>query len=556
MNIKQQTKTALHAGIVLTALIPLLAALFFNRCTMDWFVENNDNFSIAAVTGNLKYSNYCIFLNPVLCGVIHSIAALLPKADAFALTSLILCELAFVSAAVLIFKRTSGAKRLIFLTAVAVYASLGVYTQNFTVIAAFLTMTGAVPLLSAVISGKRNGIHTLISVFFISFGCMYRSECALLFIPFAAVCVLAALFQNKGQQKAFCFNAAAVLLPAAAAAAVLFGIALAVSGTPNIKAGLDFNTARARVQDYPLLPYEKAKESLPADVTENDYTLITHFMTPDTQRMNTEYLRAFANAAIDSTPNRAEIIRSTLAKNKYSLKSAVLFIFALAVFLTVMLSRENKIKKAAALLCFLGIPMCCAVFLYLGRLPERVLISVITAGMTSLCAILYNTEIKDSKAVYFVFAVIIAAAFARYAVKDAGGKPSAIFTAKVYPADFEAPLDATYTDGCVFVWDTINYSLAPAMYFSANGKLPSEQFELHNISAGGWSYMQLYQRQAFAEMGIQNPAYDLVYRPGTYYVGELSVMETYIKEHIEPNIRSEHIGDILNTPVYKFSLEK
>ena len=556
MDTTNNKKTILWTKVALTAAFCLFALLFFNRCSQDWFVENNDNFSIASVTSSLKYDNYVIFLNPVLCGIINKLAHLMPKSDAFAAASLILCELAFVWCAFLVFTHTQGLKKIIYITVIALYASIGIYSQNFTVIAAFLIAAGISPLLAMILCGKTKGAYTAVSVFFIAFGYMYRSECVLLFLPFAVVCITAALLQNKDNKALFKKSLMSNIFAVIAALAVLGGAAHLTNNIPDIKEGIAFNTARASVQDYPLLPYEKAKENLPANVTENDYTLITHFMTPDTMRMDTAFLQTFADTAIDRAPNRAEIIKDTLQKNKYSLKSTILFLCTLAVFLTLIVSRENAAKKAAAFFCFLGIILCGAAFLYIGRLPERVLISVITAGLSALCAILYTADIKSQKAGYIAFAAIFIAAVSRYAAKDMGSKPFAIFTAKTYNADFEEPVAATYTDGCVFIWDTINYSLAPAMYFSANCKLPSEQFEMHNISAGGLSYMQRYQRQAFAEMGIQNPAYDLVYRPGTYYVGELSVMETYIKENIEPDIHSELIGYILNTPVYKFTADK
>ena len=118
-----------------------------------------------------------------------------------------------------------------------------------------------------------------------------------------------------------------------------------VNNTPDIKAAVEFNTLRSNVQDYPLLPYDKAKAALPDDFTENDYTLITHFMTPDTARMDTEFMRSFAAAAIDSSPNRAKIITQTIEKNKYSLKSLLLFACALAAACFIAANEKSILKR-------------------------------------------------------------------------------------------------------------------------------------------------------------------------------------------------------------------
>ncbi len=556
---KQNTKIWLETAVF--ALICLLFALFFNRCSQDYFVENNDNFGIACVVNNTVYDNYCIFLNPLLCGIIRNTALVLPKADAFALTSLVLCELAFIWCAFLAFKHTNGLKRFVFITIAAVYASFGIFAQNFTVTAAFLGAAGFIPIMIFAVCGtvfnkKYLKIYLGISLFFVAMGFMYRGDDYYLFIPFAALCVAAAILINKNKN-----NFRGSLLVVAVSVFVTLvsvgGIALLADLIPAVDNGKKFNKARAFVQDYPLLPYEEA--GFGEDITENDYTLITHFMTPDTERMDTDFLRSFAQNAADPHPDRAKIIKDTFVKNKYTAKPLILLSGAVILLLFTLLSKGNIVKKLTAAISFAGILLGMAALLYVGRLPERVMLLIITAGICPMCAVFYSIDInneKISKAGCVLCAFICIAAFARFAVKDIGGRPTAIFTAYEKNAQLEEAVSATYTEGCVFIWDTINYNLAPSMYFSTNGKLLPREFEMHNIPAGGWSYGQLYQKQRFDDMGIRNPAYDLVYRPNTFYVGELSVMETYIKEHIEPNAKSDLIGYILNTPVYVFTVEE
>lgn len=550
-----QNKMRFWAAVGLMTLFCLLTALFFNRCTIDHFVENNDNFGIAAVTSSLKYNNYCIFLSPLLCSLIRNTALLLPNADAFAAVNLIICTAAFAWCSFLIFKHTFALKRLIFITITVFYAAIAVCAQNFTVISAFLLFVGAAPISAMIGQAKTNKIYILISCVFFVFGFMYRRHTAILFLPYTALYFIAALTANRYRLKAFLKNAAAAVLPALLAVTAVQCVTLAVDNTDNIRSAVKFNSLRASVQDYPLLPYSEAKDKLPSDITENDYTLITHFMTPDTERMDAEFMQTFAKAAIDDSPNRAEVISQTLKKNKYSLKSALLFACIFAVSFFIIFYGKKRFAKLAAAICFFGIIAGCMFFLYLGRLPERIMLSIMTAGLCALCAMLYNTDIKNSKVGYSVFALLCFASILRFAMIDAGGSPDTIFTAKQYNADFEEPLKATYTGKSIFIWDTINYSLYPSMYFSINGKLPSDDFAMHNISAGGWTYGQVYQKQAFAEMGITNPAYDLVYRPDTYYAGELPVMEKYIKEHIRSDIRAEMIGYIFEVPVYRFTFE-
>ncbi len=543
----------------LLACLGMVFALFADKSSVNYLVQSVDNYgiSIAANAVDVKY-NYVSFLSPLLCMFIGVVSNILTSADVFKLFCDVLCfvSLWYMAAFILYRKKDISAKVGAFsIWFVAVCSNI--CNENFNIITAFVSMAAFLPLMDAI--GKKNigKKHIIISVILFFCASMMRFEIVLLFIPFVALRLFFAYI--KSRDKSLVKNAALVFMPVAVCAVFVYACGYFYSHSSAVRPMVEYNAARALVMDYPINVSAVSEESIAKNITENDLRMLNQFMILDTDRIDTDFFNTVADTAsvtfyFDNIKNVTDNLKNPSAQCLW------IGMAALAVLFLSLLICGDKMQKAEAIFAMLGMTAIVVGFLFRGRITDSVLMSI---EYVCACGLITIFDISPSKRIKGVLLAAFAAVFVLAEAKFYTayyGRPSApVFTARANDGVIDDIFAPTYEDGKVYIWSATEYSYRLMPVVQGFGKLPTKQFSAHHISAGGWEYGSAEQKARFERAGITNPAYDLLYRPNTYFVGDenaQAIVYQYLLEHIDPTAQVEYAGDLIGAKTWHFTAGK
>lgn len=195
-------------------------------------------------------------------------------------------------------------------------------------------------------------------------------------------------------------------------------------------------------------------------------------------------------------------------------------------------------------------------YIMLGRAPLRVWETVIFAAMSIL---VINTIFADKQVAHkkrFVvlkaFAgLILCVGIFRDVVTAEFSVPKLAINSRSNVN--ESLYEETFEGAALYFWDSWHANVTK--YYMEQGKLPSEEFLRHNLSAGDWTYGQVYFENHLEEVNAENPVKALVERKNTYYVGKDSTfLLEYLREHYGSDIQVRQCGEINNIPVWSFEI--
>lgn len=532
-------------------------------------IPDMDNYFISLSTNGLYgESNYCLFISPLLCGLIGALSSLSSEIDWFMFLSrlIIIGSIVWLLVGVWFVERNAIRRTAILSLALFFVVDTGLFSANFTVFSGWFAATGIYMLQLYLfnveeVSNKVRGVILSGVVILVASSFLFRWECGLLSLPFFFISVLPISINSRGVgvSRIRLDAMRAHRLPLLVLGILAVSISAAqyfVRSLPENASAAQYNSARSSIVDYPIRPYDELDEALP-DVSKNDYELARAWFFGDTEFYTADRLNRIAEAG--STRSSDSLVSLTTIKAAYEILSErpeYLFILA-SVFLGALFSTKdctNQIKL------FLAASLTAAIviyYAYVGRLPFRVLVVLyMLFSATCLCLSSSASEGRSdlqmstlTRAMGLTISVLVAVA----------ALVSAQRWVESYRSRMLSPNELTklsedqnmVSDGdaeAVFFWDSASFVWA----HRRAGVLPTRSYLEHNVPMGTWVYGQPYFEEMLERTGISNPVRYLAENDGVYYVcPEPDNTLQFIEEHYGIEVEARFAGECLGTEVWE-----
>ncbi len=548
---------------ILTACV--FSLIVSSICLLHSAYLDLDNHMISQIMNQgFGTENYCIFVNYFFCVLVKAINWLIPTADGYILICHSLLYIADAWIAYIIFSHNENIwSRIILLMAVIItltgFKTIDISNLNFTIQAAGLFSVGAISVFAGIHS-KKTTPYLIMAALFFSFGAMLRMAACLLMLPFICLHILTD-FICSNDKAAFVRKALVLVVVPMIFVAAIYGTNTAVKKSEKYAPSFAYNSARSNFVDFPTKNWEDVKDELPG-MSENDYLSLKRYLLCDTERIDTEYLKKFADISINKSKlsisqlkeSFIESIKVFLQIRKYNIPFILLFTVFL-LFCNISLWRKLEIICAA-----LGVLIISMWLSYNGRIYVRVCAPMIIMYVIILSSVLLHNSIKFHSKIWrfyyvslSVVSVILAGVLFGTSIITSNGFSTALL-AKT-GAD-ESKFEQYWQGDNLYIWDTFTMNNVIFGHYAKQGKLATEKCLKHNIAHGEYIYGQAFTDEYFDSIGTNNPVRALLNRENTYYVTpDITYMETYIREHVNPVARAIEIGEIDDVAVWKFVTE-
>ncbi len=566
---KAENKKFIPFEIILSLLITITAvftSVFYDKSFFA--IDMSDNYTISMVVNGLfAQDNYCVFISPILCGIIKFMCKILPKADNFALYMNISVYISLYAVTYFAVMRCVGKeKKLLCAVFILTMAAIVPSKMNFTVVSAFVSVCGFFILFLALLpfGNIRTRTYIIIGTLLVFMGMLIRPDVMFLILPFAVLHLIFHFISNINDKRKIRLTAA-VTIPLILCAAAISAADNINNNSEKYSHAVRYSTARSDIFDWPQKEYGEIKDKLESEgISENDFMSVSLLMLGDTDRIDHEYLEKIVSISRKRPYNSFfgdfRDIVGKFAAERYGFKIYFVYVCDIAVLLYILLSDAKMNHKAEAVLAFMGIYAISFMLIYIGRFLDRLFFSAVLGAFSVHCAIIFGYDREKWKndkrsrvLISTVVCILGVVSVLHYAAVDFSAVTDNVLTARVN-AD-ESIWRETYKDNDVFIWNPFDYINIPMGYFYTENKLPTGEFMMHHTFYGGLCSGQIYMKDYYSKIGLTNPARDLLYRENTYSVGSQRYQEMllqYIREHIDANADVEKCGNIGYAEVWHF----
>lgn len=533
-------------------LLPAAFCLFSG--VIDRLYVDIDSF-LVSMTSHGLYGNdaICPVVHPLLAILLGHLSPLAPAVDWFALFSRFLVTLTAWWLGVMTawcigtpFKRIGCL--LVFSTLLFRFSLLN---ANYTVHCAFFAMTGVCTLLLA-LRRPMPRFSVFWGAFFFCLAILWRPEGSALLIPFLALDFIVLLLRRSLQLPATKKVILPTLLPALLL--VSFSVLLPLVSS-SYAAGAAYSDARRSYVDYPKRPWSEVSSDVTAlGLSENDYTTLSRSILMDTNVAVTPTLQELSGIAQKHDfSSSADTLHTLFADFLVAFSPLQLRVFALltgVLLLGICLSGLPPLHKVEAVLSVLGALLIALYYLYRGRLPERLLLSIFLIQFSVLLPLFLTAPPAHRFSLprfWKAFCFLSAACLCLLLVKNRYNYhvTQLAVTAGTTVAEDTALLPADTSD-TIYVWDSMSLALYMTEHYMQPGKLPSTAFVRQNLAWGEWNTSgQPFYQHMLDEIQLTNPMQSLLTRPHTYLVSEdSSLIETWLQEHYDPSATLQQVGTV------------
>ena len=512
--------------------------------------DDADNYYIAVVeAGAFDDSNWCMYLNPLLCHLIRLLNRVYSGADWYTCIGQMTV---FAGAWWLLYlllrdgRLTFSEKIMAIAWIVFLLTRMALWNTNFTIQSAFFTFIGLLTLFGW--PGQR--IRGWTGVFFLCMGIAWRLESVLLFVPFAGLKLVAELFEHRKNDvwKREKLKRIAVygIIPI-----MLIVVHYGVRALPANSYAVRYNNARSALQDYPKrqwgeLPDQNLFSELEYEAAQKVYNM--DYRNLDADKLET--MVEFGNRAINRNERNFYLRFYLLELLNWRYGDTFYMILWLLLFFARAVCSENrKTCLTEAVLAVLGSCVIFIFFLEKGRMPLRILDNILFCLCFSLMRPLksrLSQNWQKNSALCMTAALSIAIILT---VKNCDfSSPQWALTANRGNTDIREELLIEGNE--VFVWEDYSNVFTP---YSLEGKIPPRAVARRHVPKGVWYHNQPYYMKMLASLKISNPAEALLEREETYYVSnDPSFLLSFLREHYGSNICCEQVGRILEIPYWRF----
>ena len=530
-------------------LLPAAFCLFSG--VIDRLYVDIDSFLVSMTCNGLYGSNaICPVVHPMLAILLGHLAPLAPAVDWFTLLSRILVTLtAWWLGVMIVWCIDAPFKRISCLLVFSILLfRFSLFNANYTVHCAFFALAGVCTLLLA-LRRPMPRFSLFWGAFFFCLAILWRPECSALLIPFLALDLIVLLLRRSLHLPTI----KKVLLPTLLPALLLvsFSVLLPMVSS-SYAAGVSYSDARRSYVDYPKRPWSEVSADVTAlGLSENDYTTLSRSILMDTDAATTPTLQELSGIARERGFSfSADTLHTLFADFIAAFSTLQLRVFALltgALLLGICLSGLPPLHKVEAVLSVLGALLIALYYLYRGRLPERLLVSIFLMQFSVLLSLFLTAHRFSLPHFWKAFCFLSAACLFLLLVKNRYNYhvTQLAVTAGTTVAEDTALLPADTSD-TVYVWDSMSLALYTTEHYMQPGKLPSTAFVRQNLTWGEWNTSgQAFYQALLTELDMSNPMQSLLTRPHTYLVAEDPLcIETWLQEHYDSSATLQQVGTV------------
>ncbi len=431
------------------------------------------------------------------------------------------------------------------------FLQTSLFNANFTVLCGLFACLGTITML-LVLRDALPRRACLLSALFFCAGILLRPEGAALFIPFILLDLFVLLFQHQ-----LIFHKTALTLCSCLLVPLLLAGSVSIFRlvSPSQADAAAFNALRSTLNDYPSANWDTIQAQMSsAEISQNDYTMLTTAMVADTDLVNTDILQKVA--AVSRQSFQPVSVKTTLQFLRelpsifFSSLSHLLIGFSALLLVAIFLSRSALLSKIEAVLSVCGLCVICIYYCYVGRLPDRVALCLLLALLSILVVLFLSSPAHKQSFVrwgLWASAVVLGGLLClglwknRYSYRI----NQSCLTARQDEA-ISAPLQETDADDSVYLWNSMDLALYITGEYVQDGKLPSTAFIRQNLTWGEWNTSgQAFYQHMLDEMHLSNPMQSLLTRPHTYLVAEDPLcIETWLQEHYDSSATLQQVGTV------------
>lgn len=366
--------TTKRGRLLLSLAASAAICLFFAICHVAG--NSNDDWLISLVlSGRLNNSGLSLFLNAILSMSIYGLNCMFPFANWFFVVEHFSTFLAFAALfyGVLTYARRLPGFIMLGLIAWKILPCCISYS-NFTYIAFICTCAGCFLLVGRLTSDEAGVASSICGSFLVVLGLMWRFQMFLAGIPFMGIAYLWNAFRHKDKGElsltlAIFIKRMRPCFLCLLACAILFVANSFVWSQPDWEEWRAYNESRSVTSDSPMPEYADVANQLASiGVSENDYWMIRHWASGDTDTINTELITKVAELKVSASSTsdfleQAGSYALRLFTNKVFVISLIVMLFTLGF--------EDKRTYMLAVLEVLCAFIVCVYYALIGRLIAR-----------------------------------------------------------------------------------------------------------------------------------------------------------------------------------------
>ena len=552
--------------ISLAANIAIMAAVFM---LSEVTYETNDDFAIAAeIASGYPFVG---FVSVYLCRILMLIQKIFPAANIFMISQLVMSFIAFTVIVKVILDRQESVLLSVLSLLLVLFYSMDHYgCMQFTKTSALLMTAGLIWIADTYLHERSAACFILaFALYFI--GVAYRQKGMFPSIAFVALFMLLWWLTNGkeffGGRKPL--PEIGLVLIIVIAMLVPYGLDKASdaanAGTPELKAGRQYQAERVKVTDYPMLDYieDNIGEYEAVGLDQNDLELIDRWFFDYDGAASYDNLKvinsingpyAEADKSVVKAVKRAvkRSLESVLAMDKNGLH----IIFVLLIVLYLLAERRPGVWMYILALGILTVVLYTAVY-YMKRVQYRAIYIAdvnITFWLLYIAAVSGRSEKKVAGNIVLavtILAVTLSIPGQLDYLQSRVNYNSSLIEAPEVTEYLQAHPDSFYVMPTVLNSQTQSY-MTPL-------KAPVVAANL--TDTGGWDTMTPYKLEQLRAYGIENPVRDLINNPDVYYFGEFKVeglTEYYDKWYCKEGEKAEFIkvDELADQGIYQVVIRK
>lgn len=552
--------------ISLAANAVILAAVF---AMSEVTYETNDDFAIAAeITAGYPFVG---FVSVYLCRILILIQKAFPAANIFMISQIVMSFLAFTVIVKVILDRQKSVLLTVLALLLTAFFSMDHYgCMQFTKTSALLMTAGLIWVADTYLNEGR--LITFILAFAMYFtGVAYRQKGMFPAIAFVALFMLIWWLTNAKE-----FFSGRKPLPEigkvliiVVAMLVPYGLDMASdaanAGTPELKAGREYQAERVLVTDYPMLDYieENIGEYEAAGFDQNDLELIDRWFFDYDGAASYDNLKTINAINAPYAQSDKSLVKAAKRAVKRSLEAVVArdknglhIIFALILAVYLLTLRKKHTWMYVLGLGALTVALYIAVY-YMNRVQYRALYTADVGIVFWLLYIAAITELPERKtACNIILAVAIVAVAASLPGQIRFLEGRVAYNSSLIEAPEVTEYLQTHKDS-FYVMPTVLNSQTQSYMTPLKAPVVADNL----TDTGGWDTMTPYKLEQLRAYGINNPIKDLINNPDVYYYGDFKVQgltEYYNKWYCKEGEKAEFIrvDDLGDQCIYRVVIRK
>lgn len=575
--IKEKATKIINSKYFAIIVVLIINIVFSITCNMlfEPKYEQVDDFIIMNLITKMDGTStiYGVQMHPIICGIILLLYETGININWYTIFMLLMQFISFtILGTIFVSKNKKLGIPLYIAFVFIIYSKMLSYIQYTTV--SMLSITSGIVLLMYSLEEMKNSNRKklVLSVIMILVGCMIRFSTVIIATPFLGLYLVYIMIKEK--------NKKVILIALILISSILLiniSFTIMYNSNPIYKKFLEFHNARTYLHDYNWMNYKNNEETFKiANWSENDRDIFYAYCFGDEENFNTDNIQIIKQAALMNKKSSTDILYKCIysldafmqeVKNPYYSYAFIIIILITTLSnINIVITAKKDKKDQRIKLIFVNLVLISVIgmhslFIFLGRPMFRVIISIYMIGSAVAIYMLLDTIKESNKTILLLNGILIT----YIVIMSLLDFITVVYNAKSYHiSDYSVYKEILeYTNSHkenAYLYTLVMHDRYLA--YSIYEKLGEDSFS--NIRPlGDWdTYTENYYD--FKERyGIDNLIESLYKKDNVYLIsgdviwGEkykeyINIIEKYIKEHYDINIKSNIIKEFdRNIKIYK-----